>query len=72
MIRALPNRNGREFQTIYIRARSGTDSAQWDWGISNELPCIAPRDPAVGRPALMALLVTLLVSTVTNLCDFTK
>ncbi len=33
MIRALPNRNGREFQTFYIRARSGTDSAQWDWGI---------------------------------------
>ncbi len=36
MIRALPNRNGSEFQTFYIRARSGTDSAQWDWGIIGE------------------------------------
>ncbi len=34
MIRVLPNRNGREFQTFYIRARSGTYSAQWDWGIT--------------------------------------
>ncbi len=33
MIRALPNRNWCEFQTFYIRPRSSTDSAQWDWGI---------------------------------------
>ncbi len=33
MIRALPNRNWREFQTFNISPRSGTDSAQWDWGI---------------------------------------
>ncbi len=33
MIRVLPNRNEREFQTFYIRARSSTDSAQFDWGI---------------------------------------
>ncbi len=33
MIYALPNRNWHEFQTFYIRPRSGTDSAQWDWGI---------------------------------------
>ncbi len=37
MIPALPNRNGRELQTVYIRARSGTDSAQWDWGIMGYL-----------------------------------
>ncbi len=37
MIAALPNRNGRELQTVYIRARSGTDSAQWDWGIMGYL-----------------------------------
>ncbi len=35
-IRALPNRNGREFQTFYIHERSGTDSAQCDWGIIME------------------------------------
>ncbi len=29
MIRTLPNRNWREFQTFYIRPCSGTDSAQW-------------------------------------------
>ncbi len=34
MIRALPNRNGREFLTFYIGASSGTDLAQWDWGIT--------------------------------------
>ncbi len=33
MIHALPNRNRCEFQTFYIRARSGTDLAQWDLGI---------------------------------------
>ncbi len=33
MIPALPNMNWREFQNFYIRPRSGTDSAQWDWGI---------------------------------------
>ncbi len=36
MILALPNRNWCEFQTFYIRPRSGTDSAQWDWGIREE------------------------------------
>ncbi len=33
MIRTIPKRNGREFQTFYIRPRSGVDSAQWNWGI---------------------------------------
>ncbi len=49
MIRALPNRNGHEFQTFYICARSGTDSAQWDWGII----CKSQRTPQVsstGQP----------------------
>ncbi len=35
IIHALPKRNWREFQTFYIRPRSGTDLAQWDWGINN-------------------------------------
>ncbi len=34
MIRPFPNRNWREFQTSYIRPRSGVDSAQWDWVIT--------------------------------------
>ncbi len=37
MIRDLPNRNGCEFQTCYIHASSETDSAQWDWGISEDM-----------------------------------
>ncbi len=37
MIRVLPNRNEREFQTFYIRACSSTDSARWDWGIMSAL-----------------------------------
>ncbi len=28
------NRNWREFQTFYTHPCSGTDSAQWDWGIT--------------------------------------
>ncbi len=34
LIRTPLNRNEREFQTFYIRPRSGTDSEQWDWGIT--------------------------------------
>ncbi len=37
MIRAIPNRNGREFETFYIRPRSGVDSAQWNWCIIGSL-----------------------------------
>ncbi len=40
MIRVLPNRNEREFQTFYIRAHSSRDSEQWDWGITNGITCI--------------------------------
>ncbi len=40
MIRVLPNRNEREFQTFYIRACSSTDSAQSDWGIRQPTPCL--------------------------------
>ncbi len=33
MIRVLPKRNRRDFQTFYICPRSPVGSAQWDWGI---------------------------------------
>ncbi len=35
LIRAPCNRNRCEFRTFYIRPHSGTDSAQWDWGMKH-------------------------------------
>ncbi len=33
LIHAPCNKNRHEFRTFYIRPHSGTDLAQWDWGI---------------------------------------